>query len=117
MYKGKIPFDKDGNQQHYPQSQWAYKDENDPNERGTYVEPEWRDNARFKSELHFIDYGRGRSAIYFILEDFDGHGYTMFPSALMEVLSIIDITDGWTGVEEWEFEKRGQNYGVKLASY
>ena len=59
MYKGEIPFDEEGNQLHYPET-WSHK---------SII---WKDNYQFFAKLKFIDYCRGRSAAYFIVEDEKG---------------------------------------------
>jgi hypothetical protein len=98
MYKGKIPFDTKGKQMHYPEN-W----------RGVI---EWRDNTQFEGKLKLIGMERGRSAVYFLLEDEAGNHYTMFSVDILGMLVAKEIVFEGT----FEFCKRGMNYGVKLSN-
>jgi hypothetical protein len=103
-----IPFDRDGNQQHYPVS-W-YTGEY-PNNRRT-VGPEWRDNEPFNDTLTYAGYGRGRSAAYFVFTRSDGKEVTMFMKDFDALIR--QMVNGKVS-GRFVFIKRGQNYGVKAA--
>ena len=91
-----IPFDKDGNQLHYPE--WNC---------------EWHANTTFTAIMTYDGYSRGRSAAYAHLRDEYGKRYTAFMCELDKLIPVLDY-GSTAGV--WTFEKRGQNYGVKLVT-
>ncbi len=93
-----IPFDKDGNQQHYPDS-W----------RGL----EWRDNAPFADTLTYEGFSRGRSAAYFNFTRQDGKSVTVF---LKEMSEMIPLMVGGKITGTFAFVKRGENYGCTYQS-
>ena len=97
MYKGKIPFDDKGNQLHYP-------------EFHSRLGGEWKDNFKFNQTMKIVTIERGRSAAYFILEDEHEVRYTMFCTDIVGLLKGISFTG------EWEFVKRGRNFGIKKSS-
>lgn len=117
MTKGKyqIPFDGEGNQQHYPQHYYprGEKDEFLRDELGRAVskEPEWRDNAPFETTLKFEHYERGRSAAYFIFKRSEGGEVTVF---LTDFTDMVPFMNGGFISGTFEFTKRGMNYGCKL---
>lgn len=77
----KIPFDRDGNQQHYPEYWWIGQYPN--NERAG---PEWRDNVPFQDTITYKGFSRGRSAAYFRFEKSDGKEVTVFLKELDEMM-------------------------------
>ena len=75
---------------------------------------EWRDNYIFTTELEVTSYGRGRSAANFNLQDSEGHNYNCFMNAIIDIIRDSRFSAGKI-TATWTFEKRGQNYGIKLA--
>jgi hypothetical protein len=98
-----IPFDKDGNQLHYPD--WWSMDRDGPGD--------WRPNVAFDDTLTYSGYERGRSAAYFRFVRADGKGVTMFLTDFEEVVPKM-VRGKVAG--RWTFCKRGQNYGVQLVA-
>jgi hypothetical protein len=101
-----IPFDRDGNQQHYP-SAWyegIYPD-------SRRVEPDWRNNDPFEDELTFVSFSRGRSAAYL---DFKRKGGTSVTVFLKEFVDMVPHLVGGVVKGRFQFIKRGQNYGCIL---
>jgi hypothetical protein len=111
-----IPFDVNGNQQHFPEHIWIPPSSGN----GNYiaVAPTFKDNYEWDGVLRIDDYSRGRSAAYFnLVGDYEKREYTMFMSDLYVALKNVGCTPGLNGpVMEgrWTFCKKGQNYGVKL---
>jgi hypothetical protein len=93
----KVPFDKNGNQEHYPNEWGGHK--------------EYKDNYEFFSTLTFSHFSRGRSAAYAHFIATSGMKCTMFLKDFEE--SVPYIKNGaLTGT--FTFVKRGQNFGVKI---
>jgi hypothetical protein len=88
-----IPFDKDGNQMHYPES-WR--------------QPEWRDNTPFQDTLEYQSFNRGRSAAYFLFKRANGTQVTVFLKEMSEMIPRM-VNGKITGT--FAFVKRGENYG------
>lgn len=109
MAKGayQIPFDKDGNQQGYPEC-W-YEGEY-PNY--TRVEPEWRDNVPFDDTLTYRGYGRGRSSATLHFKRSDGTEVQFFMTDFDDIARRM-VRGKLKG--RFQFVKRGQNYGCTLA--
>lgn len=117
----KIPFDKDGNQQDYPQAWYVptgemrkYKDWQNI-ERETpetkAAGPDWVTNYEFEDTLELVSYGRGRSSVTFTLKRTDGKTISMFVSDFFDAAHKMNngkITGRFT------FVKKGQNYGCKM---
>jgi hypothetical protein len=103
----RIPFDRDGNQQHYPERWYVGKYPNHKPEG-----PDWRDNEPFDDTLTYSGYRRGRSAAYFEFTRSDGKAVTMF---LKDFEGLIRQMVSGKVSGRFVFTKRGQNYGVKLA--
>jgi hypothetical protein len=103
-----IPFDKDGNQQHFP-TNWGWEGAGAARHPGG---PEWRDNVPFNDTLTWGGAHRGRSAAYMTwTRESNGKSVVMFLGDLEDVVKA--LRDGKvTGT--WRFTKRGQNYGIKL---
>lgn len=95
-----IPFDKDGNQLHHPESRGA---------NGCA----WRPNEVFEDTLTYQGYRRGRSAAYFEFARKSGAKVTMF---LKDFESAIPKMVRGKIAGRWTFCKRGANYGVQLAN-
>lgn len=92
-----IPFNKNGDQLHYPAHY-------------TMDTGRWKDNFTFEGVLEITRMERGMSAAYFHAKDQEGRGYTMFMKDLFEALPYMaygKLTGRFT------FTKRGNNYGVK----
>lgn len=93
----RVPFDIEGNQEHYPNAWGGHK--------------EYKDNYEFFSTLTFSHFSRGRSAAYAHFTTVSGMKCTMFLRDLEEVMPFLkngSVTGTFT------FVKRGQNFGVKL---
>jgi hypothetical protein len=71
-------------------------------------------NFRFVATLQFLDYSRGRSSAKINLEDEFGTRYGMFLTDLLDVLRNCRIENG-SVTATWTFQKRGMNYGIRLA--
>lgn len=103
MAKGayQVPF-RNGNLLHYPDS-WP-------------TLPEWRDNYEFSATLTFAGFSRGRSAAYLnFMNPETGEFFPMFLADLSDVLTRCTLEKGKVNAL-WTFCKRGQNYGICLAS-
>lgn len=93
-----VPFDKDGNQLHYPE----------------YNTKEYKDNYVFDDKLEFRYFCRGRSAAYALFKSTninDCRQYTMFLTDLEQIMH--KMTNGVIS-GKFTFVKRGQNFGVSL---
>lgn len=90
-----IPFDKDGNQLHYP----------------GYGSIDWRPNTEFVGVLKYEGFSRGRSAAYFNFRTADGKSVTVF---LKEMDEMMPHMNGGKVVGVFKFVKRGENYGCTL---
>ena len=108
MSKGdyQIPFDRDGNQQHYPEPWWVGEYPNHTQEGA-----KWRDNTPFVDTLTCEGFSRGRSAAYFRFSRQDGKRVCMF---LKELESALPHMAGGKLSGTFQFIKRGQNYGIQL---
>jgi hypothetical protein len=92
-----IPFDKNDEMMNYPES---------------WENPIWKDNYEWEDELKYESYGRGRSAAYMIFVSTQTNKtYTMF---LTDFDSIVSLLSGGALKGTFTFQKRGQNYGVRL---
>jgi hypothetical protein len=94
----KVPYDPDGNLMHHPHA-WNYT-------------PEWRDRKPFKAALTYVGYERGRSAAWFKWQSPEGHQFPMF----MKDVDTLFRNLPFDGDCVWIECKRGQNYGVRLAT-
>lgn len=113
-----IPFDKDGNQQDYPQS-WYVATGERAKYRGseeTYAVtrsegPNWKDNYEFEDVLTPVSVGRGRSSVTFTMKRRDGTTVSVFVSDYFEMSQHMQqgVVAG-----RFTFCKKGQNYGCKL---
>ena len=103
-----IPFDKDGNQQDYPQRQWYCK-----GDKSFCADPKWVDNHEFSDTLTLVDYGRGRSSVTFTMRRTNGKTVSVFVSDFCEIAKSSAFCAGKiTG--RFTFTKKGANYGCKL---
>jgi hypothetical protein len=105
----KIPFDRLGNQMHYPEN--GYRPA--PNGRYESVPPDWRPNYEFEDVLRFVEYRRGRSAAYFVFQTSNGTEVTMFLKDFTDMLHRVNIYGGCVQKARYTFCKRGANYGLK----
>ena len=103
-----IPFDADGNQQHYPESSWRGDPSLGQRER---VGPDWRPNDPFEDTLTYVGFSRGRSAAYFNFKRADGKSVTVFLKEMDEMLPHM-VNGKVSGV--FRFVKRGENYGCTM---
>lgn len=76
---------------------------------------EWVSNKVFKETLNYIGFSRGRSSATFVFKDGTGAEYPMFMKDMDELLSTKNIDEGRVS-GFWTFCKRGQNYGIRLAT-
>lgn len=109
----KAPYGPKGDLQHYPQPWWtASLTIGDREVHG----PEWRAPEPMKAVLLYEGYARGRSAAYFIWRHYiTGTRYPMFLTDLDEILGTRTVP--FHGVHStWIECKRGQNYGIRLAT-
>ena len=95
---GKIPFDANGNMCEY-QNDWSIT--------------EWKDNYEFETEMRIESISRGRSSATFILYDTEQRRYSMFMTDMLTLLKSGKVEKG-TVSGRWTFQKRGQNFGVRL---
>lgn len=100
-----IPFDKDGNQMHYPENSYRYEDG-----VHTVTPPDWRVNQPFEDLLMYDGYERGRSAAYFRFKTSMGKTVMVFMSDMSEMIPYMNC-GAIEGV--FQFTKKGQNYGCK----
>lgn len=116
-----IPFDRNGNQQDYPEK-WAvdtgetkkYPNSMDPEREYPvyrYEGPNWKTNFEFEDTLELVSYGRGRSSITFNFRRTDGTTVSMFVSDFFEV--VFKMKEGKVA-GRFTFVKKGQNYGCKM---
>jgi hypothetical protein len=103
-----IPFDSDGNQQHYPERSYEPVPGTD---RTRIVDPDWRPNFEFEDTLTYEGFSRGRSAAYVLFRRGDGKRVTMF---LKELDELMPRMCGGHVTGRFTFIKRGQNYGVRI---
>lgn len=93
-----LPFDKQGNQMHYPNPYWA---------EGMH----WRTNGVFADTLTYVGYQRGRSAAYFEFARTNGAKVCVFMADMDNIIP--HMRAGYiTGT--FTFCKRGANYGCRL---
>jgi hypothetical protein len=98
-----VPVADDGSLKHYPD---------------TWTEFSWQPWEPLTGALTFEGFERGRSAAYAIFRAQDGRKFPMFLADLEKVLlSEAGLIDGQTDpFATWTVRKRGQNYGIGLAS-
>jgi hypothetical protein len=104
-----IPFDKNGNQMHYPEPSWLW------NKDGTsrQIPPTLKDNYVFEDTLIIEDFSRGRSAAYIEAKSATtGKGFTIFLKDLLDIIKNETISKGVVQ-GKWTFCKRGSNFGLK----
>jgi hypothetical protein len=107
------PYGPKGDLQHYPQIWWT--GDFGSGERELH-EPDWRSPTPFRAVLVYEGCARGRSAAYFLWRhQITGTRYPMFMTDLDDMLSSRTIPK--QGVDAtWIECKRGQNYGIKIAT-
>lgn len=103
-----IPFDSEGNQQHYPEPSYERVPGGD---RTIRIDPEMRPNFEFDDTLTYEGFSRGRSAAYVLFKRSDGKQVTMF---LKELDELMPRMCGGQVTGRFTFIKRGQNYGVRI---
>lgn len=103
-YVGKIPFDRDGNQEAYGHGT--------PDDPAKWRGEVWVDNTVFDDELEYQSYGTGRSSIGFSWKSLNsGKKYSMFISELHDCMK--HITQGVL-IGQFTFIKRGTGYSIKF---
>lgn len=72
----------------------------------------WYPQQQRRLKLTYLSYGRGRSSVTFYWKDQDGNTYPMF---LKDVDYMLRNNKAGKNIEgDFEFVKRGANYGIKL---
>jgi hypothetical protein len=106
-----IPFDKDGNQQDYPERQWYCK-----GDKSYYKYPEWRDNVEFEDTLTLETYGRGRSSVTFTMRRKNGKTVSVFVSDFCDMAKsrAFGEFDAGAITGRFTFCKKGANYGCRM---
>jgi hypothetical protein len=77
----------------------------------------WREVTPFLSVMRLVSMERGRSAAFFVVEDEQGHDYTLFMSDMEKILLGPGFANGVTPVLEWTASKKGTNYGIKWTGH
>jgi hypothetical protein len=103
MYKGKIPFTRDGRLMNYA-SEYSSLDK--PHE--------WKDNHEFEATLTFQGFERGRSAAHGVFKNAEGHRFVVFLKDVDTLITSGAMRTGGIVSGTWCYCKRGQNYGVQL---
>lgn len=75
---------------------------------------EWVENKVFLNTLTYTGYGRGRSSAVFYFKGILGETYQMFMTDMDDLIKYKGITDQKV-TAHWTYQKRGQNYGIRLA--
>ena len=97
-WRGKVPFDSDGNQLDYP----------------SWKTDHWRDWFIFNDTLSLTGYTRGQNSAKLIWESVEhGYKYSMFLSDMMPAVKD-GLGAGGTKTGEWGFCKKGKDYGIYL---
>lgn len=109
--KYEIPFDKDGNQMHYPELTWDGTC--DGNGKLISTHPETRPNHPFTDTLTFSGSERGRSAAYFKFARENGKTVCFFMKEMEEIIPLL-VHGKITGT--FQHVKRGQNFGTALVT-
>lgn len=109
--KYEIPFDKDGNQMHYPTLTWDGSYDAVGKLKPTH--PETRPNTPFMDTLTFTGSERGRSAAYFKFTRTNGTTVCFFMKEMEEIIPL--MTHG-TLTGTFQHVKRGQNFGTALVT-
>jgi hypothetical protein len=102
-----IPFDQEGNQQHFASSWWVKRDDGSHGREG----PNWRDNVPFETTVTYAGFSRGRSAAYLDFTDQNGKTVVVFMKDFEGMVPHM-VKGQVTGT--FQFTKRGQNYGCQL---
>lgn len=104
----KIPFDKDGNQQDYPDSWYTGSYPNAKREG-----PNWIDNFEFEDTLTLEGFGRGRSSVTFNMRRTDGTTVSVFVSDFYD-MAVAGAFKAGKIKGKFTFCKKGANYGCRL---
>ncbi|PPS89528.1 hypothetical protein [Streptomyces sp. MH60] len=82
---------------------------------GTVEPHEWRDNKPFPAMLILQGTERGMSAARFVWHSDKGHVYKMFMTDMVSLVQ--NATNLYKGTADtwWVVQKRGKNYGIRLA--
>jgi len=102
MYPGKVPLSQDGHL-------FSYVDGYVSNNNSII----WVDNFVLTSTLKIYDYGRGRSAVHFLVEDNTGRKYNMFLTDMFHAITHFKIEGSVIMHDRWTICKRGANYGIE----
>ncbi|WP_106318775.1 hypothetical protein [Actinoplanes italicus] len=107
-----VPYDERGNLLFYVDGGGSYSYlEGDPYRLAYSMRP----NVAFDATLTLDSMRTGQSAKYLIWRDADGHHYPMFISDLTVMLPLVTVRRGVVS-GTWIVRKKGQNFGVALAS-
>lgn len=92
-----VPFDKNGEMLSYPEN---------------WMVGEWKDNYIFSDTLEYDTYSRGRSsALICFKSQSNGKSYSMFMTDFDDVAKLM-VNGVLKGT--FTFQKRGQNYGIRM---
>jgi hypothetical protein len=80
------------------------------------IDPDWRPNLPFRAMLMLKGSARGRSAAYFLWEDAAGREFPMFITDMTDLVRHETALRAGVATAWWMVAKRGQNYGVRLAT-
>lgn len=117
-----VPFTAAGSLMHFPKDRLDYSEAEWGETSRTWtkmpavVTPDWRPNVPFTATLRLDSTRRGRSAAYFVWLDGDGREFPMFLTDLADLIKSGNVIAGGVIAGLWMVAKRGQNYGVRLAT-
>ncbi|MBB3094429.1 hypothetical protein FHR83_002081 [Actinoplanes campanulatus] len=107
-----VPHDERGNLLFYVEGAHgcSYLDDD-----AYWVTYSMRPNVAFAATLTLDSMRSGRSAKYLVWRDAEGHHYPMFISDLTTMLPLVTVRRGVVS-GTWIVRKKGQNFGIALAS-
>lgn len=82
---------------------------------GTVEPHEWRDNKPFPAMLILQGSRRGMSSAQFVWRSDKGHVYNMFMTDMVGLVQSANNLYRGTADTWWIVQKRGKNYGIRLA--
>lgn len=112
----KVPYCPQGNLMHHPGNPTLA--EGSDTEMVYREVGEWRGNEPFEATLRLTGTERGRSAAFFRWEDVEtGRVWPMFITDVSQLIHLaVHIEPGGVISGKWFVVKRGQNYGLAMAS-
>jgi len=106
-----VPFTADGGLMHYPGDRYDYG-----SGKRVAIPPDRRPNAPFRATLMLKGSTRGRSAAYYLWEDAAGREFPMFITDMTDLVRHETALRAGVATATWMVAKRGQNFGVRLAT-